>query len=78
MNPSKRTRKTYKKLTTKAKSKSKKNRNKRYVRKTIKGGFLSEASYFGNKVYSFISVDPTPPFGNTSIPVPPFPYFQTK
>jgi hypothetical protein len=46
--------------------------------KTLKGGFLSEASYFVNKVDSFFSVDPTPPLGNAPDPVPPFPYFQTK
>lgn len=55
------------------------NRSKRgRTRRTLKGGFLSEASYFMNKVDSFFSVDPTPPIGNASVPVPPFPYSQTK
>ena len=53
-----------------SKGKGRRNRRTHKTRKSFKGGFLSEASYYANKIDSFFSVDPTPPFGNTSISVP--------
>lgn len=58
----------------------KRSRSKRKImrRKTLRGGFFSDANYFLQKGISFLSVDPVPPIGNSSIPIPPFPYFQNK
>jgi hypothetical protein len=53
-------------------------RKKKTKRKTFRGGFLSELSYFFNEGAGFFLVDPPPPSGNPSTPVPPFPYFQTN
>ena len=65
-----------KRKTIKSRKNIKTGKTKRY--RTIKGGFFSDANYFIQKGISFMSVDPTAPIGNTSLPVPPFPYFQDK
>lgn len=74
-------RKTYTKrrfLKTKhRKDRTKTKRSKRKSR-TFKGGFFSDANYFIQKGVSFMSVDPPAAFGNPTMPVPPFPYFQNK
>jgi hypothetical protein len=71
-------------LRSKSKSKSKyksmtSSVRKRKVRprKTFKGGsFFSDANYLMQKVSNVFSSNPQVPYGNATVPVPPFSYFQ--
>ena len=44
----------------------------------FKGGFMGDINFFIQKGVSLFTVDPTPPVGNPTLPVSPFPYIQNK
>jgi hypothetical protein len=54
-----------------------KRRTRKRNRKTI-GGFFSGASYLMDQGLSIFQVPPPVAYGNPTIPVNPFPYFQSK
>ena len=62
----------------KSRNRTQRQKGKFNKKKIFRGGFLSDLSYLMNEGTAFFSVDPNPPQGNPSNPVPPFPYFQTN